>query len=155
IAHIDRAHLHAKRRRRGLDYAELARSGRDGRFSKDRRSRHTGCNLFEQLQPFRSDAVFEYEKTGGIAAPPPQAIDVAGADGIADIREYDRNGAGRLQQWWESPAGMRPDDVGREGDQFRRVFANSVGIGNAPAGIDADVAAVDPAQLRELLQECR
>src|SRR5262249_27451502 len=42
-----------------------------------------------------------------------------------------------------------------EGDQFRRVFANSVGIGNAPTGIDADVAAVDPAQLRELLQECR
>src|SRR5262245_45509271 len=41
------------------------------------------------------------------------------------------------------------------GDQFRRVFANSVGIGNAPTGIDADVAAVDPAQLRELLQECR
>src|SRR5262245_41962713 len=50
---------------------------------------------------------------------------------------------------------MLQDDVGREGDQFRRVFANSVGIGNAPTGIDADVAAVDPAQLRELLQECR
>jgi hypothetical protein len=27
-------------------------------------------NLFEQLQPFRSSAVFEHDKTGGIAARP-------------------------------------------------------------------------------------
>src|SRR5262249_50825888 len=38
--------------------------------------------------------------------------------------------------------------------QFRRVFANSVGIGNAPARIDTDVVAVEPAQLREPLHEC-
>src|SRR5262249_56432816 len=38
---------------------------------------------------------------------------------------------------------------------FRRVFAHSVGIGGAPAGVDPDVAAVEPAQLREPLHERR
>src|SRR5262249_51366493 len=44
---------------------------------------------------------------------------------------------------------------GASATQFRRVFANSVGVGDAPAAIDADVAAVKPAQLREPLEERR
>src|SRR5262249_36985289 len=142
VPHIDRAQLDAERRRRRLDYAELSRSSRDGGFSNDRHPRDSGRNLFEQLQPFRSDTVFEHNKTGGIAARPRQAFGVARADRVSDSREYDWNAAGRLQQWCESRAGNRQDDVGREGDQFRRVFANSAGIGTAPANIDADVAAI-------------
>src|SRR5262249_684203 len=79
-------------------------------------------------------------------------VDEAGADRIGDAREYDRHSAGRLQEWCDRGAGIRQDDVRRERDQFRRVFANSVGIGDTPAGVDADVAAVEPAQLREPLQ---
>ena len=44
---------------------------------------------------------------------------------------------------------------GRERDQFRRVFANAVGIACAPAVIDPHVAAVGPAQLLQTLQERR
>ena len=84
IARIDRAQLNAQRRRRGLDHAELGGPGRDGRFSKDHRPCHAGRNLLEQLQPFRSDAVFPHEKTGGIAARPCQAIDVARADEVIE-----------------------------------------------------------------------
>src|SRR5262245_48498737 len=38
------------------------------------------------------------------------------------------------------------DDFGRERGQFRGVSANFVGIGRAPAGLDAHVAADGPAQ---------
>src|SRR6516165_1586007 len=95
------------------------------------------------------------KKPVAFAARPCQAIDVARADRIGDACEYDRHSAGRLQQWCDRGAGICQDDVRRERDQFRRVFANSVGIGDAPAGVDADVAAVEPAQLREPLQERR
>src|SRR5262245_30373126 len=155
IAHVDCAQLYAQGRRRSLDYAELTRSGRNGRFSNDRDPRHAGRNLFEQLQPFRSDAVFEHDKSGGIAARPREAIDVTGTDRVGNSREHDGNAARRLQQGGDSGAGIRQDDVRAERDQFRRVFANSVGVGDAPAAIDADVAAVEPAQLREPLEERR
>jgi hypothetical protein len=70
----------------------------DGRLSKNHSPRHVGSNLFEQLQPFRSNAVFPQEKPSGIAARPRQAVDVAGADRVGDSRKHNRNGAGRLQQ---------------------------------------------------------
>jgi hypothetical protein len=47
------------------------------------------------------------------------------------------------------------DDVWRERDQFRRVSAKVVGIGRGPAGVDPQVAAVGPAQLRQALQKRR
>src|SRR5262249_30881764 len=39
------------------------------------------------------------------------------------------------------------DDVRRERDQFRRIFAHVVGIARAPTIIDPNVAAVDPTRL--------
>ena len=41
-------------------------------------------DLFEQLQPFPAQAVFELHKAGGVAARPRQAVDEAGADRIGD-----------------------------------------------------------------------
>ena len=96
VAHVDRAQLHPERWRRGLDYGELADPFGDGGIAKDRRVRHAGRDLFEQLQPFRADAVFELGKTGDVAARPRQARDEAGADRIRGLREHDRHGAGRL-----------------------------------------------------------
>src|SRR6516162_8816795 len=69
-----------------------------GTIAKHRHPLHSGRNLFEQLQPFPSQAVFERHETGGIAAWPRQTIDEAGADRIDDLREHDRHGARRLQQ---------------------------------------------------------
>jgi hypothetical protein len=40
VAHVDRAHLHAHRRRHVLDDGELADPGGYCRIPKDRRSRH-------------------------------------------------------------------------------------------------------------------
>jgi hypothetical protein len=64
-------------------------------FSKDRRPRHAGRNLFEQLQPFPGNGIFEVGKARGVAAWARQALDEAGADRVGDNREHERNGAGR------------------------------------------------------------
>jgi len=83
----------------GPDCAELAGAGRYGRFSKDRRARHAGHDLFEQLQPFPGDGIFEIGEARGVAARARQALDVASADRVGDNREHDRNGTGRLISW--------------------------------------------------------
>ena len=41
--------------------AELADPGGDGGIPKDRRPRHAGRDLLEQLQPFPAQAVFELQ----------------------------------------------------------------------------------------------
>src|SRR5215472_17487056 len=47
------------------------------------------------------------------------------------------------------------DDIGRESDQFRRIFANALHIAPGPAGIDLHIAAIGPAQLfQALLERC-
>ena len=51
----------------------------------------------------------------------------------------------------ESPGGQ--DDVRRERDQLRRVFANLGGIGRGPARLDPHIAADGPAEERQLLIE--
>ena len=71
IAHVDRAHLHAERRRHGLDSRRTGRSRRRCRIAKDRRARHARRDLLEQLQPFAAQAVFERMKP--VALPPGRA----------------------------------------------------------------------------------
>ena len=67
-----------------------------GGIPKDCRSRHARRDLLEQFQPFPAHAVFELDKTGGVAARPRQAVDEAGADRIEGLREHDRHGAASL-----------------------------------------------------------
>src|SRR5262245_57578851 len=57
IAYAEGAYLHPQRRRHGLDGAPLAKPGGQGGIANDRRSRHVGRDLFEQLQPFTADAI--------------------------------------------------------------------------------------------------
>src|SRR5262249_29581214 len=52
-------------------------------------------------------------------------------------------------------AGGSQDDLGRERDQFGRVFTHGVGLSVAPAVVDADVLPDSPARLRQALRECR
>jgi hypothetical protein len=93
-------------------------------------------------------------KAGSVAARPRQTVDDAGADWVGDDHEHDRHGAGRLKHLLHNVAADQ-DDVRREDGQFRRVFANVVGIARPPAIIDPQIAAVGPAQLLQSLLECR
>jgi hypothetical protein len=77
----------------------------------DSYSRHIGCDLLEQLQPFAGEAVFAIEETRDIAPRPRQAIDKACADRIGDIHEHDRHGAGCLLQGSRGRSATGQDDV--------------------------------------------
>ena len=89
-------------------------SGAYGGIPRDRRSRHAWRDLLEQFQPFTSHTELEIHEPSGIATWPRQAVDEAGSDRIADDREHDRHGAGRLQQRRHGRGPMGQDDVRRE-----------------------------------------
>src|SRR5262249_49934013 len=74
-------------------------------------------------------------------------------DRIDDLREHDRHGAGRLQQRHHDRDATSQNDVGCERNQFRRLFANALGIAHGPAIFDARVAAVGPTKLLQALRE--
>ena len=152
IAQVDRAHVHADPRRRRLDHRELADPGRVGGITKDRCPRHAWRDLLEQFQPFAAQTVFQHQKAGRVAARPRQTFDEPGADRIRDNCEYDRYGAGRLQQRPKTLADSQ-DNVRRKRDQLLRVFAYVGGIARAKAEIDVQVAAVGPTQLLQSLHE--
>jgi hypothetical protein len=114
-----------------------------------------GRNLLQQLQPFCSEAVFKLGKAGDVAAGPGQALDEARADRVDALREHDRDGAGRLHHRYQGEVAGREDDVGRERDQFRRVFATAVGIICTPAIVDPQVTTIGPTQRLERLLERR
>jgi hypothetical protein len=88
-------------------------------------------------------------------ASPRQAGDQAGADRIDAPHEYDRHCAGLPLQRRRNRGGHGHNDIRRERDQFRRVLAIAVGVTGGPARVDPHVAAGDPAQFREALQESR
>src|SRR5262249_35736869 len=78
----------------------------------------------------------------------------AGADRIDDLREHDRHGARRLQQRrHDRDATSSQNYIGCERNQFRRLFANALGIAHGPAIFDARVAAVGPTKLLQALRE--
>src|SRR5215471_5514988 len=87
FAHVDRRQLDTHRRRYGLESTELT-GPRGGCISENGHTPHSRSDLFQQLQPFPADAVFELNKSGGIAARSCQAIDEGGADGVYDIDEH-------------------------------------------------------------------
>src|SRR5262249_50109695 len=94
-------------------------------------------------------------KTGDIAARPSQTIDEAAADRINHRHEYDRHCVGRLLQCCDARTAGRQDDIRRQRDQFRREFANAIGIARAPAVIDLHIPADGPARLLQPLMESR
>src|SRR5262249_51272394 len=95
VAHIDRADLHSERQRHRLDDAELGDCRRICGITKDCHTRYIRSDLFEQLQPLPTHAVFGNHETGDVATRSRQTADDAGADWIADDRKDDRHAAGK------------------------------------------------------------
>src|SRR5262249_54146609 len=63
------------------------------------------------------------------------------------------HGTRRVQQRLRGCTANSQDDIGRERDQFRCVSTNALGVAGAPANFDANIAALDPARLRQRLRE--
>src|SRR5262249_57778761 len=78
--------------------------------------------------------------------PPPATAPPATTRGT--LRAPPRNGP-------TGPAANRHDDIRSGRDQFPRVSASEARIARTPAAVDANVAAVGPAQLPQPLQERR
>jgi hypothetical protein len=135
-----------------LDCSELTEPGRDGGIPNDGRACDARHDLFEQLQPFCADTVFEREETRGVAARPRQARDKSSADRIRDDHEYDRHGVSYLQQRPRSPAALGEDHVRRECDHFRCVLVSG-GNACAKTEVELDIAAIGPAQFLQSLHE--
>jgi hypothetical protein len=154
VAYVERAYHHPKRRRHGVHRGQLCDAGRSGGIAEDRNSRHAGCDLFEQFQPFAAHAIFEQGEAGGVATRPRQARDVTGADGIGDLYEHDRHAARCLKQRSNRRGPIGQNDIRSERDQFADVPTHAFGVARAQTVVDPRVAAVDPAQLLQPLQKC-
>src|SRR5262245_37497906 len=67
IPQVDRAQLHVDRSST-LNRRKLANTGGHGRIAQHCRALHAGCDLFEQLEPFRGQRILEDDKAGNRAA---------------------------------------------------------------------------------------
>src|SRR5262245_57326809 len=92
VARAIRPTLLPQLRGSGLNGAQLSGPAALGGIPQYRYPRHARRDLFEQLQPFPADAVFEQEETGGVATRPRQAFDKTSADRIDEVGEHDRGG---------------------------------------------------------------
>jgi hypothetical protein len=128
-------------------------SGGQGGIPNDRRSCHARRDLLEQLEPFPTHAEFIRSETCGVAARPREAFHPTAADWIDGRLEYDWDGAAHLLQGANDRARGPNDDIRRERDQFRRVFAKAIEIARSPAVFDAHVAANSPTAFLEPLRE--
>src|SRR5262249_45133296 len=154
IAHIDRGHLHAERRRHGLDRGELAEPSGDCGITNDGHSLYARGNLLEEFRTFPSHAVFVTREPGGIAAWPRQACDVAGSDRIGNDNEYNRHNAGHLQQRPHSRAAIREDDLRRKRNHFRCLFEGGCNA-CTKTDVELNIATFDPTQFLQTLNEHR
>ena len=84
-----------------------------------------------------------------------QARDKAGGHRIGDLCEDDRYAAALFQQGLQHQPGADQEHIRIEAHELFRLGADARGICFAPARVDADVAAVGPAQLLQRLPERR
>src|SRR5262249_8220941 len=96
---------------------------------------------------------FARGEAGDIASWMRQASNEAAADRIGNLGEDDRDAAGLPLQGLQCQRGADQDHVGLEADQFFRMGANAPGVGATPAIVNADVAAVTPAEFFKRLPE--
>src|SRR5262245_59996319 len=115
-------------------------------------TRHTRGDLLEQFQPFGAHTVFERCEARHVTARACAACHKPGAYRVNNVHEHEGDGAGRLLQSGDGGAARWEDQFRIERDQFANVSANQFTIADgSPAIVNAQVGALDPAQLLERL----
>ena len=155
VTNVDRAHLHAERRRHGLDDGELADPGGNGGSQRIAARVTSGAISLSSSSHFPLRLYSNWIKP--VALPPGRARLSTKPEPTGSGTITNTIGTVRVA----CSSGARPkgppgyDDVRRKRDQFRSIFARVGGIAPHHSGRRCDVAAVGPAQLRQPLQECR
>src|SRR5262249_12996756 len=98
-----------------------------------------------------SEAEFHRGKAGDIAARARQARDHAHADRVADLREHDGHGAGRLLQCLNAWGGRGQNDVRRERQKLLGISVKEKGVARCTAIVDPAVAPLRPPSLLQVL----
>src|SRR5215471_10617572 len=96
-----------------------------------------------------------FAKSSDVAAWAREAVNEAGADRIRHQHENDRHGASYLLQRSSGLLASGQDYVRRERDQFGRILRKTRHIAQGEAVVDPHIAALDPAQLLQSLQDDR
>ena len=129
-----------------MDRTELADARSDLLIPKHANSVYERCNLFEQLDPFRTKAILKRHETSGIAPRLPQAVNVTGAYGIRDLHEHDWHRMRHPAQVSHSSAAYGEYDVRGHCGQLGCMFATDLHVTCSPAAFELDVATLDPAE---------
>src|SRR5262249_8095179 len=114
---------------------------------------HVRRGLFEQAQPFAAHRALEILKAADIPARSRQAADKTGAERIGDLSKYDRDRTSEPLYLRQHRRPRGHDHVRGRTDQFRRSGLFAGRIADAPAIVDAHVAAVGPAQPLQRVEE--
>jgi hypothetical protein len=154
IAHSSHDRRHREGGRRGLDRPqEQVGERRAVRVEDERDPRDLRRGLLERLQPFGSYRELEAGKAGEIAARMRQVQHEALADRVGHLSEYDWQDLALLPQRGRHRSAVGQDQVGRHGEQLRRVVAQFIFSAAGPAVLDPEVAPLDPSQLPQAVFE--
>ncbi len=155
VAYAGHRDRHAERRPSRLGGAEHRNIGCRFIMHEHGRAGYAGGDLFEYFHPLATHRRLEIGEACGHAAWPRQALDETAANRIGDLHEHSRDGAVFLTQCREAWIAVGEHDVGRQREQFLSVCAQAFNVRAGEAVIDADVAAVGPAEVRETLPKRR
>ena len=96
VVHVDWNHFQSERRPHRLQRAKLRDLVGISGIPKDCHSRQGRCDLFQQLEPLPTRAVFEVHEASDVATWPRQALDITSTNRIDDNRKDDRQCARQL-----------------------------------------------------------
>ena len=102
-------------------------------------------NLLEQFEPLRTNRILKRDKSSGVAAWLGQTGNEACTDRVNHSHENDWYTLGGSLQSSQSKARWRNQDIGYFFNQFGSLACVAIGIIRAPADIELNVAAFDPA----------
>src|SRR6266567_275371 len=108
----------------------------------------------ERFQPLATDRPFEVGKAGDISTWPGQACDKAVVHRVGNQHEHDRCRAGLPQQRLNPGSTGSDDDFRARLDKIFRKFLHSFNVPGRPTVVDADIAAIDPAEVLKRLFKC-
>ena len=120
---------------------------------QDQNSGDLRRGLLQQLQPFAGNRRLADRDAGGIAARMGEAGDEAAADRVGDHREHDGKRAGLAKQGCQHRSANGEDYIRVDANQFFGGGSDALAPVAGKTMLDRDVAAVDPAQFAQPLDQ--